>query len=458
MLMTIAKKEILANLLSFRFAVSLVLCMVLIPVSAYVLKNDYKQELSNYFDRVAAYEERLRTVSSVNQTGPLYDRAPAVLSVLFKRSSANRLIEDTNIGIRFTTDISDPIPSLLPLFDMGAILGVILSLLAILFGYDALVSEREGGTLKLMLSNGISRSQVLLGKWIGGYISLILPLAISTIVGLLIVAIDPMVNLRGSDWLALGLIFLGAIIYISIFFALAYFISAVSRSFAASALTSLCVWLFIVLIVPNASIYIAGKLRPMPSIKEAEHEMQQANDRLNREEGKRIGEFLSNQHTKEEEERFFKEEVLAENGIFDVILRGVIAESKRIGTDFEQKASSQVSLAQQISAISPYACFTYLASALSDTGVEAEQDLSQAGQRFSPEFIKYLIDKIRQNASSFAEINKKMDISDMPRFKYVEQSVSERFSASLIYFLLLVIFNVVFLMAAYVAFLRSGVR
>jgi len=71
MLMTIAKKEILANLLSFRFAVSLVLCMVLIPVSAYVLKNDYKQELSNYFDRVAAYEERLRTVSSVNQTGPL---------------------------------------------------------------------------------------------------------------------------------------------------------------------------------------------------------------------------------------------------------------------------------------------------------------------------------------------------------------------------------------------------
>jgi hypothetical protein len=46
----------------------------------------------------------------------------------------------------------------------------------------------------------------------------------------------------------------------------------------------------------------------------------------------------------------------------------------------------------------------------------------------------------------------------MPRFRYVEQSVSERFSASLKYFLLLVMFNVVFFMAAYVAFLRSGVR
>ena len=82
MLMMIIQKEILTNLLSFRFAVSLALCMVLIPMSAYVLKDDYKQDLRDYNGRVALYEEHLRQVSSINNIGPLYDKAPAVLSVL----------------------------------------------------------------------------------------------------------------------------------------------------------------------------------------------------------------------------------------------------------------------------------------------------------------------------------------------------------------------------------------
>jgi ABC-type transport system involved in multi-copper enzyme maturation permease subunit len=457
MLMTIIKKEILTNLLSFRFAVSLVLCMVLIPMSTYVLKDDYKQELSDYHGRVALYEEHVRQVSSINNIDPMYDKAPAVLSVMFKKGAANRLIEDSNVGIYYGNDTSNPIPILLPLFDMGAVLGVILSLMAILFGYDAFVSEKEGGTLKLVLSNSVPRSQVLLGKWIGGYVCLILPLVLSTIISLMIVLIDPLVSLRGSDWLALGLIFLGAFIYISIFFTLAYFISAISRSFAASALISLCVWLFIVLIAPNASIYVAGKLRPMPSIQKFQHEMQEANMKLNQEEGKELDAFMSKPHTEEEEARFLKES-LAEDGAFSTVVRGVIAEGKRLRSEFDQKANAQVNLARQISAISPYACFTYLASSLSGTGVEAERDLSQKGVRFFPEFIGYILDKIKQNARTFADIGKKMDTSDMPRFKYVELGVSERLSDSLIYFLLLVIFNVVFFMASYVAFLRSGVR
>ncbi len=60
MLLTIIKKELLANLLSLKFTVSLVLCIILMTVSAYVLKNDYKQELSDYNGRAAAYVAFLR--------------------------------------------------------------------------------------------------------------------------------------------------------------------------------------------------------------------------------------------------------------------------------------------------------------------------------------------------------------------------------------------------------------
>ena len=60
--------------------------------------------------------------------------------------------------------------------------------------------------------------------------------------------------------------------------------------------------------------------------------------------------------------------------------------------------------------------------------------------------------------TAMTDIDREMDIRDIPRFEYVEQSVSERLSASLTHLLLLVVFNVVFFMAAYVAFLRSDVR
>ncbi len=457
MLLTIARKELLANLLSFKFAVSLALCVILMTVSAYVLKTDYKQELSDYRGRVMIYEETLRKVSNLNQASPMIRKAPAPLSVMFKRGATSRAIRDLWGGISLEADTSDPIPILVPLFDMGAIVGIILSLLAILFGYDALISEKEGGTMRLMMSNSVSRSQILLGKWIGGYISLLLPMTISIVISLLIVVIDPMVVLRGGDWFALALIFLGAMIYLSIFFAFAYFISAISRSFGASALISLCAWLFIVLILPNVSMYVAGKIQPMPSIQE----VQRTQDRMNRERNadivKTINEFMSGGPSEEEQGRFFAE-AFSESGFMAAGMRDQAEEIRKAHAAFKQRANRQIDLARQISAISPYACFTYLANTLSGTGVDVERDLSQKATRHFAEWGEYVLDKFMRNVRTLSDINKKMDISDMPRFKYTEQSVSDRLSASLSYYLLLVIFNVIFFMAAYVAFLRISVR
>ena len=89
MLLAIVKKELLANVLSFKFAVSLALCVILMTVSAYVLKTDYKQELSDYLGRAAAYEENLEKISSVNNVEPMLRTAPATLSVMFKRSATS---------------------------------------------------------------------------------------------------------------------------------------------------------------------------------------------------------------------------------------------------------------------------------------------------------------------------------------------------------------------------------
>jgi hypothetical protein len=49
----IAKKEFLLNLMTFRFAVGTILCMILMAVFIPILAKDYQQRLKNYNDNVA---------------------------------------------------------------------------------------------------------------------------------------------------------------------------------------------------------------------------------------------------------------------------------------------------------------------------------------------------------------------------------------------------------------------
>ena len=56
--------------------------------------------------------------------------------------------------------------------DFTTVVAILLSFLAIVLGYDAICGERERGTLQLLLANSVPRSTVVLGKLIGGLLSM----------------------------------------------------------------------------------------------------------------------------------------------------------------------------------------------------------------------------------------------------------------------------------------------
>ena len=60
----------------------------------------------------------------------------------------------------------NPLSVLSPSMDLVFFVGVIMSLLAVVFGYDAVAGEKERGTLRLMLTYPVPRDTVLLGKWV----------------------------------------------------------------------------------------------------------------------------------------------------------------------------------------------------------------------------------------------------------------------------------------------------
>lgn len=77
----IAKKEFLLNLMTFKFAVGTILCVILVFVFVPVLANDYQQRLEEYNKNVTANEAELRKVMVYKNILPTVYRPPNVLSV-----------------------------------------------------------------------------------------------------------------------------------------------------------------------------------------------------------------------------------------------------------------------------------------------------------------------------------------------------------------------------------------
>jgi Cu-processing system permease protein len=92
----------------------------------------------------------------------------------------------------------------------------LLPLLGLLLGHDLLVSEKEEHTLRLLLASGVSRTRLLLGKFIGGCFTLGVPLLLGFVIagfGIGLAARDHAISsfLRlAASSLVLGVLFVGA--------------------------------------------------------------------------------------------------------------------------------------------------------------------------------------------------------------------------------------------------------
>ncbi len=130
-----------------------------------------------------------------------------------------------------------------------ASLGIFLiPLIALLLAYDAIVGEEEGGTLLLLMTYPISRSQLLLGKFLGHGLTL----ALATLIGFgaaglaIAVLVDDVAV--ASLALAMGRFIVSTVLLGWGFIALAYLVSVRVSEKPVAAGLSLAIWFFFVLI------------------------------------------------------------------------------------------------------------------------------------------------------------------------------------------------------------------
>jgi ABC-type transport system involved in multi-copper enzyme maturation permease subunit len=475
MFKAIVRKEVLANVLSFRFVVTLGLLLVVVPVTTFVLTGDYLNKVRDASVRQTEIETYLRSYGHFNRIG-------AVLRATMPPIPSYTLVRGLSADVNLSEFDDDPLPVMFPLVDLVFVVTILMSLVALIFAYDAVCGEKEDGTLKLVLANDVSRPKLILAKIAGGSLTLLVPYVLALIVGLLVILVHPGVGWTAADWGALGLITLGTVLYVMVFYALGVFISARHHTSSASIMTSLLVWVLLVLVVPSLSPYIASFIMPTPSRIQTEREASRLGDTVRDELGRKLqaermrelvakypilAENLSDADKKRLLERdpaareAFDAATKARQAAWDEANRVQGDKIEAIWRSASQKEGAQTTLARTISMVSPLSVFTYLATDLSSTGMQNEAYFGRESGVWDRAFGDYERKKIADLQAKDPTTdwwNTAVDMSDRPRFEFREEGLGGRVQAALPGFVLLLGYGLVFFALAYVSFLRYDVR
>ena len=481
LLKSIIAREFVNNILNLRFMVGLVLCVIITIACIIILAHDYQKELADYNLRVNLQDEFLSNYAHDN---PRFFR-------MIRQHKPPERFRPLIIGISGDENVEsfddNPLPILFPPFDFLFIVTIIMSLLALLFSYDAITGERQSGTLRLMISNSISRTTILFGKFIGGAASLLIPFIFSLLVGGLYISVNPSIHWNGSAWAEFGLLTAASITFITLFYLLGLMISTFTRYSSTSILNCLFLWVLFILVSPNISPYISAQLRRVPSIRETQRQAEEI-DRASREAYQQrrkevVDRFRGNYGSlfsqfealdKIEDEKKV-EELAAADPQFQTMVdafRGELGQARQQWRDtvrkeedtlwgnLNTKAAAQTRLAKNLACISPFANYVYVARDITGTGLRSMEYFDKVKGEYGGRFWRYVSKKVQEAQENDPDFSWEsyLDLSERPRFVFKEEPVKDKLIEVLPNWGILALFNVVFFVSAFTGFMIYDVR
>ena len=481
----IIKKEILDNLLGHKFLFIFILCSVLILFSVYIGAVDYVESRKEYDANMASLNERMQQPNSSvlsERMGYRIYRPPQVLRTVVagvedaagRVSYPNQLYENNLAESRHE---SKTIFTLFGSLDLMFAVKFILSLCALFLAYDTISGEKEKGTLKLTLSNSISRAQLISGKIIGNYVSMLLLFLTPLLMSLIVLLLFPGISLNGEDWLRLLFIFLMFLLYVSVFFALGIFVSTMTARASTSFLVLLFLWIALVIVIPGASVVGAEYVRPIPSssllasqkglfwsgtIQEVSTEI---NKKMNEVSAKFLPRATELRLLMEKNPDRYKDELAKlnaeRNEELSKLSRGTSQEiddrvavyNVQADREYQLKKDAQQNLAKNLSRISPASALTFGSMTLARTGTDEYDRFLAATRSYRPIFRSW------RNALSNTQEQIDADtLLAMPQLPFVPEKPVELLARTLSDFALMVAMSILLLTGAFFAFLRYDVR
>jgi ABC-type transport system involved in multi-copper enzyme maturation permease subunit len=470
MIRNIIGKEILNNLLSLRFMLSLVLIISLFATTGFMFVSRYRQQSNDYWKDINSNLSNLR-----DHTDRLYElvtcrqmvlRRPKPLSLCAE--ACEKTLPDRFSFDPFTTDLPEVKSGsnfLLPHFsdiDWVFTISLIVSFAALLLTYDSIGGEKQVGTLRLMLAGSIPRHKILLGKYFGAMLTIGIPLLLGLMISLIIVVSYQVVNIDIGQWFKILAIVLLSFLYLSIFILSGIFISSRCHKPSSSMVVLLLLWVGLVILIPSFGRIIAGTFHKIPARVDVEDRVTEAIRQIrdNSEKyGKGAGSWNSYEDNPPAAAKYYDAQVDARNSIMDEYMRQMIDQAKT---------------GRYFTCISPVIIYQRASETIAGVGINRVVDLCGQIKRYQEnlrEFIRsqdsedpdslHLLFQFPSDwvAENWGAISRKpVDFDTVPKFRERDLGLGGSLALAVWDIGVLVLFNLVFFAAAFVSFLRYDVR
>lgn len=449
MISKIARKEFLFSITTIRFSVLVLICCLLMPISVWVLSSDYNRELEDYNGRLELEQRRQAGKGeSINVS-----RAAPQLSALFQGVSieaANNVDLKSLLGWNRpnAAESQSDTHALFPSVDLSFIIGIVFSAMALMLAYDTISGEKEQATFRLMMSSPVPRSSVVIGKWLGLTLTMIVPFSLGIFISILVFLGTISISLSQTNWIALILALLVCVAFLSVFILLGITISALSRSNAKSIIGCFIAWGILTMILPQVTTVAADNLVPAPSTQAKEKDIRLAHNEYCRA-MRNYNIALADRAIREGWEYSRVDKERRKNQALSSL--DAMRTMNAIKEEFWLRVAEQENLAKTISVFSPFGSLNVALIALADTGPQSQRAFLTAAYRYGELYYREMYkDDLRSGSQGQS--------ASIPGFSFSETTLEERLSSAAYPAAMLVIFNILLILVAVIAFNRFDVR
>jgi len=462
---TIFKKELLDQLISPKFLIVFLLCLVLIPSS---LLMNYSSFKSNYLEYDAARRISKETTTVYREPSILSTFGIGLESVLPKIVSFDKYSRDMK-GTQAQNEILSNITGKI---DFIVIVSFLLGLFSILYASTLMSGEKESGTLKLVLSNQARRSTFIWAKFLGSYIVLIIPLLASFLIGLILLLLENFPLFSGENFSRVLFLFLLSLLYLSTLFSLGLLISTRTQKTSVALLAGFLIWIFVTFVIPKISEPLAALIHPVQSEEVMKRNRIQVQNQIEKEKAKVLTpireQFLNEKNTSSQKGWDWAGYVKARGPLAKDYEEKIGRTLQEFDAQYEKEKNTALNLSLNIARLSPASIFTHSGLDLCNTGVVDRENFFRSLQTHYLQLFQAVLSKRFEDYYDFDEKGVAHSShggggpgayqTTYPEYRYQFLKLDATLSRTAPDLLLLVLYNLIFFAAAYFSFARYDVR
>lgn len=166
------------------------------------------------------------------------------------------------ITVTRDTELGNPVNLKRGAFDMSFVVIFLLPIFILAISYDMLSSEKERGTLSMVLSHPVSLRKLMLSKMVSRALIILAVILVAGFGSLLVVGS----NLSSPDtWARFGIWMAATLLYSLFWFGLAVLVNSISKNSSTNGVVLAGAWLVLVVVAPTLVSVLATTTYPAPS-------------------------------------------------------------------------------------------------------------------------------------------------------------------------------------------------